>query len=299
MRRKMLVVAVVVAMLCGVQTFAGFTKPWDDLVTDPVDDEPSWIATTAFPVYTVNAGTYYVGFDESKSKNNYEAAGMNSFTFVYGGSNTGHLEGPSSGTFQVQNSKDNTFTELLVVIGIDATSLPGDFSCTLSGPEWTATGDAPGTNSNAWDLSDDFVWYDPVGAGYATGRPSGYYNDFTDETVAVEGTDPDHEGFTYAFDSGMVTVFAMRGLTIGPYGGTVDIDYAFENLPGKAVFSVYPKQESLDRAKHTNRSTPDNRGGTPISTFEVNPVPEPCSAMLVVGGLLLFTGRRRWMRRRT
>ena len=296
MRGNILVVTVVVTALCSGQAFADFVKPWDDLVTDPLDNEPSWIGS-GVTVYTVNAGTYTVGFDESKSKNNYAAAGMNSVTFVYGGSNTGHLVGAPSGTFAVRNGKDNTFAELLLVIAVSAASLPGDFSCTITGPEWTAPGDPGGTNSNARDLSDDFVWYNP--AGYATGRPSGYYADFMDETVAVEGTDPDHEGFTYAFDNGMVTVFSLRGLSIGPYGGTADIDYAFENLPGKAVFSVYAKLSDLDRVKHTNRSTADNRGGTPVSTFEVKAVPEPCVTALLACGLpMLLVWRHKWTGRR-
>ena len=84
--------AVVVFIAAGLFLFpataaADFIKPWDPLTTDSVDDEPSWIGS-GVTVYTVNAGTYTVGFDESKPMNNYAAAGMNSVTFVYGGSNT-------------------------------------------------------------------------------------------------------------------------------------------------------------------------------------------------------------------
>jgi len=282
--------------LCATQACADFLKPWDDLVTDAVDDEPSWIGT-GVTVYTVNAGTYRVGFDEAKSKNSYAAAGMNSVTFSYGGSNTGHLVGAMSDNVAVVNGGDNIFTDLVLVIAIDAPALPGNFHCSITGPEWTAPGDPAGTHSNARDLSDDFIWYDP--SGYATGRPSGYYATFTDNAVVVTGTNPDHDRFAWDFDNGMVTVFALRGLSVGSKGGSATFEYAFENLPGKAVFSVYAKLSDLERVKHTNRVLVDLANNDPVSTFKVVPVPEPCSTALVVGGLVLLAGRRRWTHRRS
>ncbi|HUW59261.1 MAG TPA: hypothetical protein VMZ92_21685 [Planctomycetota bacterium] len=65
----------------------------------------------------------------------------------------------------------------------------------------------------------------------------------------------------------MHNAWAAGGASPLPHGGTADVRYAFEDLPG----------------------------GTPVSTFEVAAVPEPCTAVLVACGLsMLLAGRRRW-----
>ena len=293
-RAAVAALAVVTTLVLSNGLAADFIKPWNNLTTNPTDGEPSWIGT-GVTVYTVNAGTFRVGFDEAKKKNNYGAAGMNALVFSYGGSSSGRLVGGLSDSFTVlNNGNNNTFSDLIMVIAIDAESLPGKFFFSLAGPEWTAPGDPSGTNSNARDLSDDFVGYNPI--GYATGRPSGYYATFTDETVTVPGSNPDADRFGYDFDNGMVTVFALRGLSLGPHGGTVTVNYEFRNLPGKAVFSVYGKLSDLERIRHTNRSLPDIASGEVVSTFEVVAVPEPASMMLLAcGAIMLMRGKKTWL----
>ena len=140
-----------------------------------------------------------------------------------------------------------------------------------------------GETPYAFDPNTDFCLYDA--SGYATGRASGYYS----------VTSPSGEGISYAFDRGMVTVFAAQNANLGP-SGSITIDYSFANLPGKAVFSVYGLDSGVGRIYHTNRAVLDNNALTdPLSTFEV--VPEPASALLLCGGLG-FLMRRRWRGRR-
>ena len=181
-----------------------------------------------------------------------------------------------SGSFSVVNTGDNrTFSGLLLLTAIDADALPGDFSMSLG---------VQGETPYVFDPLTDFAYYDPT--GYDAGRPSGYYSE----------TSPSRDEISYFFDRGMVTVFALDEVELPPLGGTAAIDFAFENLPGTAVFSVYGLDENMGWIYHTNRALIDeNRPSAPISTLEV--VPEPSVLSLVTFGTVLLT-RRRSMRRR-
>ena len=267
------------AIVVGIGGLAGaaraeFTKPWDALVE--IDGAPSWIGR-GMTMYTINAGTYRVGFDDAKPKNNDAAAGLNSLLFAYGGSDSGRLAGPLADSFEIVNVGDNnTYTDLLLLIAIDADAAK------LAGAGLSLSIGARGGPTHQLDAGG-FVFYDPAALGYATGRPSGFYSI----------TEPSAEPISYDFSRGMVSVVALTGLAVGPLGGSATVDYAFEGLPGKAVFSVYGKISDLERVKHTNRAILDvNNPNKPVSTFEV--VPEPAAAALlgVAAGALLRRRRR-------
>ena len=86
-------------------------------------------------------------------------------------------------------------------------------------------------------------------------------------------------------------------MNVGPLGGSVAFDYAFTNLPGAAVFSVYGLTSGRDFIYHTNRSVIDaNDPLAPVSTFEV--APEPVTLVLLACGAGLVWGRKRCSSRR-
>jgi hypothetical protein len=249
---------------------AAFT-PWGPLVNE------SWIAydpaDPKLTVHTANGGDNALGFDQAK--NDDSARGMNSVRFVHGGADTGRLAAASpSGTFAVSNGGDQAFSDLLLVIAIDAASLPAEFALTLT-PD--------GRQPVQLDGAVHFGYYDP--AGYQTGRPTGYYPSVTR---------PVGEPISYCFDRGMVAIVAISGLALNrDTDPAIDVDYAFENLPGKAVFSAYAQIEGAGWVYHTNRGVvDDNRPGGAVSTFEV--LPEPCTLALLgcAGGLILARRRR-------
>jgi hypothetical protein len=251
-------------------------SPWDPLTSD------SWIAVSPtdpkLPMHTVNAGDYGVGFDVAKK--NLGARGLNALKFLYGGADTGHLVSNSlTGSFAVENTGDSrTFADLVLLVAIDAPSLPGGFALSLG-----VQGQAP----YAFNAATDFGFYDPAALGYDAGRPSGYYS----------ATTPHASPLAYLFTSGMVSVWAAQGVNLGPLGGSVTFDYAFAGLPGTAVFSVYGYDADTDWIYHTNRDVIDaNDSGLPVSTFEV--VPEPSTLVLLVFGLAAaWKGRSRCVRR--
>jgi len=151
-------------------------------------------------------------------------------------------------------------------------TLTDDFALSLN-----VIGGAP------WPFDPDqhFTHYDHP--AYDTGRPSGYYSI----------TSPPGEPVAYDFASGMLTVWAAQDVDLGPNGGTVGFDYAFENLPGRAVFSVYGLDETVGWIYHTNRGLQDvNNPSKPVSTFEV--LPEPATLALAAAGAALALGRKRW-----
>lgn len=248
---------------------AGAIEPWGALRDD------SWIAfdptDPKMTLRPVNAGVSYgVGFDQAAPGN--KARGMNALVFSWGGSNTGHLVSPDlAGSFEVSNTGDSrTFADLVLVVAIDAPTLPFGFSLSLG---------VTGKTMYAFDPPADFTFYDR--ADDDTGRPSGYYSI----------TSPSGEWIAYDFPSGMVTAWAAQGVDLGP-GGTVGFDYAFTNPPGRAVFSVYGYDADIGWIYHTNRAVIDaNNTGKPISTFEV--LPEPGTLALVALGAAVLAGRRR------
>ena len=285
-RRSHVVLAAVLALALSAGARAAYV-PWDALVDD------SWIYVgppqERIEMYPVNAGAYEVGFDRKKS--NGGARGLNALRFQHGGQNTGHLAtGEQAGSFQIVNTGDSrTFADLLLVTAIDAASLGSGFAMSLG---------LSGQPAHAFDPAGDFAYYDKP--AYDTGRPSGYYS----------GTSPSTEPVSYAFDAGMVTVMAIQGADLGPLGfgsDTVTVDYAFTNLPGTAVFSVYGYDADIGWVYHTNRAFQDSHEPSrPISTFEISPppsppgasVPEPATLTLWSAGLAWLGLRGRWRRRR-
>lgn len=250
----------------------GSFEPWEPLVDD------SWIyfgpPQTRLLMHTVNGGDYEVGFDQRRSDDS--ARGLRALRFSYGGGDTGHLVSASlTGSFDIVNTGDNrTFSDLLLLTAIDAPELPPDFAMSLG---------LHGTVLYDFNRLTDFGYYDYP--GYDTGRPTGYHS----------LTSPTGEGISYAFETGMVSVFAIQDAGLGPLGGTATIDYEFENLPGTAVFSVYGYDSNLGWIFHTNRGLIDNnRAGDAVSTFEV--VPEP-SVLSFVGLGVFALARRRPARR--
>ena len=268
-----LALAVLVCLAGACVARAAFV-PWDPLVGD------SWIiempTDPKLPMHTVNAGDYDIGFD--RARNDGSGRGLKALKFSYGGADTGHLVSDSlAGRFAVTNTGDTrTFADLVLLVAIDAPALPGGFAMSLG-----VAGQAP----YAFDPTTDFGYYDhPT---WHAGRPGGYYSETT----------PTGAPLAHAFDSGMVMVWAAQGVNVGPLGGSVAFDYAFANLPGAAVFSVYGLTSGRDFIYHTNRSVIDaNDPLAPVSTFEV--VPEPATLVLLACGAGLVWGRKRCSTRR-
>ena len=268
MRRHMTPAAVLSALMTFTAASQAAFVPWEPLTSD------SWIVISPsnpkLTMHTANGGDYLVGFDQAASGN--RARGLNALVFSYGGSTTGHLASlQTSGQFAVQNAGNaRTFSDLLLVVAINAPALPQGFAMTL-GPA--------GQTPYVLDPAADFGYYDHP--AWATGRPSGYYS----------LTSPQGEPVAYAFASGMVSVFAAQGANLGP-SGSVTFDYAFTGLPGRAVFSVYGLDAEVGWIYHTNRAVTDlNSPTSPLSTFEVTP--EPSALALVACGAAFLARRRR------
>jgi hypothetical protein len=113
--------------------------------------------------------------------------------------------------------------------------------------------------------TNDFVYYDN-----AYGRPSGFYS----------VTDPDVEPISYAFDTAMVTIYGVSGVTgLNPAAqkdtypfDTITIEYSFNYIPASVVFSVYGYvgTDPIPTIYHTNRALIDNNDpSNSISTFAV------------------------------
>jgi len=279
MRRSVVVWALVWAWVLLGQAPAARASfvPWDALVDD------SWIyfgaPQTRIELNTVNGGPYDIGFDQVKS--NHSARGENALRFSLAGSNTGHLVSDQpTGSFGVSNiGGTRTFRDLILLVAVDATSLDPGFSMSLA-PQ--------GATSYSFDPAADFSYYSHP--EYGTGRPSGYYS----------ASSPTGESISYSFASGMVSLYAAANVSLAP-NGTVTFDYSFANLPGTAVFSVYGFDSSVGWIYHTNRSVLDNYDATsPLSTFEVRPVPEPASLLLFCGAasIVLIRGKH-WRQHRT
>ena len=234
---------------------AGTYKPWDQMTPDSWIDFFDGNDPNIYPANAADsvgiAPCYPIAFSQAGGGN--KAKGMNALKFVHGGQSDGHLvSADPRGNFKIRNDGDNnTFTVVLITVAIAAQRLSDDFRLSLNmesqppyriGPEPFACCNSP------------------------LGRPSGYYH----------ATDPNREGLTYAFESGMVTVYGVEGLSSGlAPGREIVIEYAFDRLPGPAVFSVYALvgADPYPTIYHMNKALLDNndpRGNkNRVSTFAV------------------------------
>lgn len=235
------------------QTKAEGYIPWDELTKDYWIDFFDGNDPNTYPANAADANdidySYPVAFSQAGGGD--KAKGMNALKFIHSGKMEGHLVSRDlAGSFEIKNNgDDNTFTTILIVVAINAESLENDFTMTLN---------MRGQRPYVLDVND-FCYYDNP-----YGRPSGYYS----------VTDPNGEPLTYAFDSGMVTVYGVEGMPLMAPGNSVTIDYAFNELPGPAVFSVYGFiGTGSPTIYHTNKAFLDlNDPGGPknkISTFAV------------------------------
>jgi hypothetical protein len=227
---------------CGV-TFSAAFIPWDPLVNN------SWIdlyPDDRIHMYSIDGGVYDVGFGLPRYDGG--ARGMNALKFSVGFQNTGHLVSSElAGSFDIQNTGSRTFRDLLLLIAIDANFLEDDFTLSIT--------------SDCLD-SNDFSFYDPNFLNYGTGRPSGY----------CAPTSPSREDIAYNFSSGMVTIYAIKGINLGP-GYSATVNYCFQHLHSQAVFSVYGYDSINGYIYHTNRAFLDNNDPSSlVSTFAVVPL---------------------------
>jgi hypothetical protein len=254
--------ALLVAWTFASNALAGTYLPWDELT------EASWIDFgdgSAWPkMYPMNAGragvaeSYAVGFSPAGADN--KAKGMNAIKFRHAGGMTGHrVSSDQAGSFEIVNTgQNNTFTNVLLLVAVNAGpgSLEDGFEMTLH-PE----------AAEAFHFDpNDFVFYDNP-----FGRPSGYY--FTTDPADPHSTNPPGEPIAYAFDTAVVTVYAVEGITTLAKDQSVRIDYQFSNLPGPVVFSAYGYigTDPLASIYHTNRAFVDANDSqrNPVSTFAV------------------------------
>lgn len=222
---------------------ADLVKPWDDLVANP---DPSWIDPHSINMYAANvAESFPVMFGQARSDGG--ARGMNSIRFV-DTTDAHHVSRAATGSVDVLATGAVPFSDVLILVAIDSASLPDNFALTMNG--------------YVCDRETDFVYYD--GTAYAAGRPSGYYSPVTN---------PDQEPIAYDFQAGMVTVLAFTDLMLDPEHPVV-LDYAFENLPARAVFSAYAFPTGGTEIYHTNRGLEDlSSSSRTVSTFEIVPLP--------------------------
>ena len=236
--------------------------PWDEMT------EASWIDfgdITAWPnMYPINGGSvgvadsYPVAFSPAGGGN--KAKGMNAIKFRHAGQLTGHMvSSDQAGVFEIVNTgRDNVFTDLLLLVAINTVpeTLYDNFTLTLH----------PDTAEAVVLDPNHFVYYENP-----FGRPSGYY--YSTDPADPHGTDPPGEPIGYAFDTAMVTVYAIEGLTPMLQNHSVTINYRFDNLPGPAVFSAYGYigADPVASIYHTNRAFADGNDEkqNPVSTFAV------------------------------
>jgi hypothetical protein len=264
-RKRNIVFALVVLavfIVGAVPSFATYV-PWDSLVSN------SWIqgASPAAKIYTVNSSSYNLVFGTKNSTG--AARGMNAVMFSDGVNNTGHLKSDDlAGSFNIVNGGAQSWSKLLVMVAIQSETLAQDFSLSLA---------VSGKFSYSFNPTTDFCLYDH--SEYNTGRPTGYYS----------ATSPTGDDIAYDFKKGMVTIFELPSVSVTS-GSLVTIDYAFTDLPGRAVFSAYAILGGSS-VTHTNRAIADLKDSTAqISTFEV--VPEPTTLVLVACGALALLRKR-------
>jgi hypothetical protein len=264
--RKQAIICTLLALLIPASSIWAEFIPWDPLVDDSWILEPGH--SPSFTIHTVNGGDYTIAFYYARNDattGELIARGMNSLHFELDGQNTGHLVSEqTSGSFNLQNTGDDrTFQDVLLLVAIDASSLPADFSMYLNLADPNYDPADPNTMDPSFIFyGDDFGYYDPNALGYDTGRPSGYYS----------ATSPSSDPVSYEFERGMITIVAIGNAYLVPNYGTISIDYSFVNLPTRAVFSVYAEDPVLSYIRHTNRAFLDDYNTDPrnvISTFKV------------------------------
>ena len=254
LKKMMLLVGLAVIVTPASRLMANDYIPWDELTEDSWIDFFDSVDPLIYPANAQDANdidfSYPIAFSQAGGGD--KAKGMNALKFVHGGRTEGDLVSSDMvGSFGIKNTGDtNTFTTMLIVVAIDTNSLDKDFEMNLGIQEQT-----PYT----LDVND-FSYYDNP-----YGRPSGYYSI----------TDPNNETLTYAFDKGMVTVYGLSGMSPLAPGESINVDYAFDYLPGPAVFSVYGfiGTDPMPTIYHTNKAFLDTNdpGGkkNKISTFAV------------------------------
>ena len=307
-----LLMCVAAALAAGIGTdTAGAYEPWTPLTQDPHPDQaaypgelaqPTWIGAGNVTVHAHTAGggsaDYALGFNDANQGTG-DPAGNDALQFLYGGEHFGRHVGQMADSFSIFNGGgtggggggggSRTFTDVLLLVAIDSASLPQGFSFSVR-----QSGQAAYTVLD----SSHFGYYDPTETGldHATGRPSGNHANYR-QVVPVGYPNPPElvlgtfgasyrEPLAYDFEKGMVTIFALQGINV-VQDGSASVDYVFENLPGKAVFSLYGYRGTEDRIKRTNQSVAPGD----FTTFEV--VPEPASALLMSLGAVLCLARRR------
>lgn len=206
-------------------------------------------------IYPVNAAdnndindAYPIAFVQAANGN--KARGMNALKFIHGGLIEGHLVSKDkAGSFEIINTGDNNiFTDILLMIAIDTKSLEDNFAMTINLKE---------QEPYVLDVND-FIYYDNQ-----YGRPSGFYS----------LTNPNFEPISYAFDTAMISVYGVSGLTsLKPLGDAITIEYSFDYIPAPVVFSVYGfvATDPVPTIYHTNRAFIDTSNKSrKVSTFAV------------------------------
>lgn len=245
--RATLGLAAVLAVAAG-SARAALTSPWDDLVANP---DANWIVPNSVNIYAANTSeSFPVSFGPARTTDG-GSRGMNSLKFV-NVQEGHHATTATTGSVDVLATGGVEFDAVIILVAIDATSLPANFGLTMNGYECVPR--------------EDFVYYD--GTAYDSGRPTGYY---------PGATNPESEPIAYDFAKGMVTVLAFTDVTLKK-GTNYTLDYAFENLPGRTVFSVYgfPAGDTgYEVIYHTNRGLDDISAplGSIVSTFETAALP--------------------------
>jgi len=225
---------------------------WDTLSEDAWIDFFDGNNPNMYPVNAVDNNdineAYPIAFVQAANGN--KARGMNALKFIHGGLMEGHLVSKDkAGSFEITNTGDsNIFSDILLLIAIDIKSLESDFSMTIN---------LKGQEPYILD-ANDFVYCDGQ-----YGRPSGFYSI----------TDPNFEPITYAFDTAMISVYGVSGVTgLNPLGDTITIEYFFDYVPAPVVFSVYGYVDTdpIPTVYHTNRAFIDtNNKSRQVSTFAV------------------------------
>ncbi|MBT3198589.1 MAG: hypothetical protein HN350_01615 [Phycisphaerales bacterium] len=247
-------VMIAVTLSASVSSVQGAYTPWDTLTNDSWMDDNN-ASTPSLRMYAANNTVEYrVSFGGAK---NSKASGMKAIRFDETDSH--HQTTNQTGTFTLKKTGAAEYTTILVLVAVDANTLPANFACTLNG--------------YAFDRVNDFAYYDPAALGYDTGRPAGYYS----------ATNPTSEPIAHTFDSGMVSLMAIENILF-TQNNPITVSYAFENLPGAAAFNIYGMQSDLQGQPtdiyHTNTGVQDLNNPTQgVTSFTV--LPEPTSITLL------------------
>ncbi|MDT8301305.1 MAG: hypothetical protein RQ760_07450 [Sedimentisphaerales bacterium] len=251
---KLFNIILLVCLISGLIHPAGASDyiAWDTLYEDSWIDffdgnNPNMYPVNAMDNNDIN-DAYPIAFVQAANGN--KARGMNALKFIHGGLMEGHLVSrDKAGSFEITNTGDsNIFSDILLLIAVNTKSLENDFAMTIN---------LKGQEPYILDVND-FVYY-----GNQYGRPSGFYSI----------TDPNIEPISYAFDTAMISVYGVSGVTgLNPLGDTIAIEYFFDYVPAPVVFSVYGYvgTDPVPTIYHTNRAFIDtNNKSKQVSTFAV------------------------------